>query len=291
MRTFFNLQQDPSDNSLGELIVSFRESGSSSNQMGHAVPSALGLEKRQERDPRLYSIRWANTQKQKKSARALIEKMYSRRNYKSVGLLEENSRLSTFLVYDGLDRLVGTVTVGLDSSEGLFAEEVYREEVNSIRKTRGKVCEFTGLAVLPDVRSKKVLGGLFHVAMIYASRIANHSGVIFEVTPMHGRIYEKMLGMNLVASGKICPRVNVESVLIHADFSFVEEQIQSVHLSAKQSGVEMFLSQSLYQHFFCSPEVSGILKRFDELLKKESTPSPSAFAPLSSSLLASGSLA
>lgn len=196
--------------------------------------------------------------------------MYSRRNYKSENLLQESSRLKTFVVHDGWDHLVGTVTVGLESDEGLFAEEVYRDEVASIRAKRGKLCEFTGLAVLPEIRSQKVLGGLFHVAMLYASKIFNHTGVVFEVTPRHGRFYEKTLGMKQVASGRICPRVNTPSVLIYSDFSYVDEQVEKVHRQFSEGReCSLFQDRSVYKYFFSDAEAAGIVSRFDELLKKE----------------------
>lgn len=231
-----------------------------------------------------YTIRLANTQKQKKAAKDLIGKMYSWRNYRSDNILQESSRLTTFVSYDGYGRLVGTVTVGLDSLEGLFAEEVYREEVISLRLSRGKICEFTCLAVLPEVRSKKVLGGLFHVAMLYASRMFNHSGVVFEVSPRHGQFYEKMLGMNRIASGRICKRVNTPSVLIHSDFSYVDEQVEKIHgAPVEEDESSSDKNRSLYRHFFNSFEEAAIVRRFDELLKKEesSFESDTSFSVLS----------
>lgn len=269
-----------------DLVVGFDEPDSACRTTWRrSFVSARELERSVGGDSQnLYTIRLANSQKQKKSAKELIGKMYSHRNYKSDNLLPESSRLTTFVACDGSGRLIGTVTVGLDSPEGLFADDVYRDEVTSLRLKRGKVCEFTCLAVLPEIRSKRVLGGLFHVAMLYASRVFGHSGVVFEVTPRHGRFYEKMLGMNRIASGRICKRVNTTSVLIYSDFSHIDEQVEKVHRkSVGEDGSRFNRDRSLYQHFFNGFEEAAILRRFAELLKKEesSLQSVSSFSSLS----------
>lgn len=229
-----------------------------------------------------YTISRANTHKQKKAARELIGKMYSQRNYNSENVLQENSRLTTFVAYTGSGKLAGTVTVGLDSGNGLFAEESYQEEVASLRQAAGKVCEFTCLAVAPDIRSRKVLAGLFHVAMLYASRLFDHSGVIFEVTPQHGQFYEKMLGMKNIASGRICKRVSTPSVLIHSGFSYIEEQISKAHGPLQHNqGFHPVQEPSLYRHFFDKEKEASIVRRLDGLLEKRNPcPPPSIASPL-----------
>ena len=144
---------------------------------------------------------------------------------------------------------------------------------------KGKICEFTCLAVLPDVKSRKILGGLFHVAMIYASRMFNHNGVVFEVTPRHGQFYENMLGMNRIASGRICKRVNTPSVLIYSDFSYVEKQVEKSHQESFGNADSLSpKDRSLYRHFFNRFEEASIVRRFDEIMKKEET----GFEPASS---------
>lgn len=265
---FFGFRPEMSEN----FVVSFHEShrhGDLEQKMSSDGIGRVGTEG-ERRHKGSYTICLANTQNQKKAARDLIGKMYSWRKFRSDNVLQESSRLTTFVAHDGYGRLVGTVTVGLDSHEGLFAEEAYRDEITSLRLTRGKVCEFTCLAVLPEVKSRKVLGGLFHVAMLYASRMFNHSGVVFEVIPRHAQFYEKMLGMNRIASGRICKRANVTAVLIHSDFSYVDDQIARIHGEpVEEDESPLGQDRSLYRYFFNSFEEAGIVRRFDEILKKE----------------------
>jgi len=273
-----------------DFVVSFHESlrhGDRDRALSSDGIGVIGTD-RERNQKASYTIRLANTQKQKKVAKELIGRMYSWRKYQSDNILQDNPRLTTFIAFDGYGCPVGTVTVGLDSPEGLFAEEVYGDEVNALRLARGKICEFTCLAVLPEVRSRTLLGRLFHMAMIYASRMFNQNAVVFEVTPRHGQFYEKMLGMNRIASGRICKRVNTPSVLIHSDFSYVAEQVEKSH--KKPVGASDLLSakdRSLYRHFFNSCEEVDIVRRLDELLKREKNrlPSLSDFPVLSSPVL------
>jgi hypothetical protein len=288
MMNFFSAAQDIFSGFRPEMsenfVVSFHESNRHGDSERKISSGGIGTERGRGLKTS-YTICLANTQNQKKAARDLIGKMYSWRNFRSDNVLQESSRLTTFVAYDGYGRLVGTVTVGLDSHEGLFAEEAYRDELTSLRLTRGKVCEFTCLAVLPEVKSRKVLGGLFHVAMLYASRMFNHSGVVFEVIPRHAQFYEKMLGMNRIASGRICKRANVAAVLIHSDFSYVDEQIERIHGEpVEEDEFPLDKERSLYRYFFNSFEESGIVRRFDELLKKEESsiePATSFFSSVS----------
>ena len=283
---FFGVFPEPSE----DFVVSFHESHRHGDREQELSFDGIGRVKTEEerRHKTSYTICLANTQKQKKAAKELIGKMYSWRNYPSDNILQENPRLTTFIAYDEEGRLSGTITVGLDAPEGLFADEVYQEELESLRTPGRRVCEFIGLAIAPEIRSQKVLGALFHVAMIYASKMFNHTDVVFEVSPRHGRFYEKMLGMKRVASGRICPRVNTASVLFTSEFAYGESQIKKVHReSPEESDTLSSRDRSLYRHFFNGFEEAGIVRRFDELLKKEKSDvqNTSAFPSLSPSPL------
>ena len=291
---FFGAAQDILSEFLPEanedFVVSFHESPLHADHEQALSSDGIGRVRieGERRHKASYTIRLANTQKQKRAAKELIGKMYSWRNYQSDNILQDNPRLTTFVAYDEEGRLSGTITVGLNAPEGLFADEVYQEELESLRTPGRLVCEFIGLAIAPEIRSQKVLGGLFHVAMIYASKIFNHTDVVFEVSPRHGRFYEKMLGMKRVASGRICTRVNTASVLFTSEFSYGESQIEKVHGESLEDAKTLSSrDRSLYRYFFNGFEEAGIIRRFDELLKKEKSDvqKVSSFSSLSPSPL------
>src|SRR5207248_5108165 len=106
------------------------------------------------------------------------------------------------------DDVMGTITVGLDSSAGLFVDELFRDEVDALRRDGRTVCEFTKLAMDSVVRSRRVLASLFHVAYIYARRLNLFHDLLIEVNPRHVRYYERMLGFAVKSAERLNPRVN-----------------------------------------------------------------------------------
>mgnify|MGYP003693665941 CR=1 FL=1 len=58
-----------------------------------------------------------------------------------------NPNVWTFAAYDE-GRLAGTVSLRLDSPEGVAADALYRAEIDAIRRDQHRVCEFTRLAVV-----------------------------------------------------------------------------------------------------------------------------------------------
>jgi hypothetical protein len=77
---------------------------------------------------------------------------------------------STFAAYDD-GRLAGTLSLRFDSSEGLAADEIFGEEMDALRSTGHRICEFIRLAVDASGASKPVLAGLFHTAYLYAKQL------------------------------------------------------------------------------------------------------------------------
>ena len=93
----------------------------------------------------------------RREAGSLVRKRYASRGYLTSTTLV-NSNVCTFSrVRRG--RLAGTVSLRLDSTEGVAADELYRAEIDAIRGDGHRVCEFTRLAVDTSRRSQPVLAG------------------------------------------------------------------------------------------------------------------------------------
>jgi hypothetical protein len=93
--------------------------------------------------------------------------MYAWRGYKhaertSIQLANE----ATLQTCQG-EQVFGTLAVRYDSDAGLFADDVYRSELEAYRLGGARVAELTRLAVDPELGSKEVLGALFHAAYIF----------------------------------------------------------------------------------------------------------------------------
>lgn len=205
-----------------------------------------------------FRIRLADTHGQRSSANMLIDKMYSWRGYTPSPPIREIPNRITLVAHKN-DHIIGTITLGFDSSIGLLVDELYKEEINPIRKQRRKLCEFTKLAVDGGVRSKRVLASLFHIAYIYAYNLHNSTDLFIEVNPRHAKFYEKMLGFKQYGPEKHNHRVNAPAVLLWLDLDYAHQQIQKFggRLNLTRS------EKSLYPYFFSPAEEEGISHRLE----------------------------
>lgn len=203
-----------------------------------------------------FGIRLADTEEGRNSASMLINKMYSWRGYTATQKIQESPNKLTLTATED-QRVIGTVSLGIDSPAGLLVDELFREEVDAIRNKGGKVCEFTKLAFDPGVRSKMVLASVFHVAYIYVRHIHKCTDLFIEVNPRHRRYYEGMLGFKRQGALKTSPRVNAPAVLLWIDLGYAEEQIRKFGGTNSNPGSE----KSFYPYFFSSREEEGIINR------------------------------
>lgn len=156
-----------------------------------------------------YSIHLVSSLKQCIKASTLIKRMYASRGYQtestSVFLYTPNQ--FTFLALIG-DIIAGTVTLRIDSEEGLLADELYSQEINNFRARGKKVCELSKFALDPQYSSKEIIASLFQAAYIYARDIGKATDFFCEVNPRHTAPQKRMFGFRQIGEKKTCPRVN-----------------------------------------------------------------------------------
>jgi hypothetical protein len=207
-----------------------------------------------------FRIRLADTENGRNSASMLINKMYAWRGYGSAHQVKASPSRITLTASDK-EKVIGTVTLGIDSEEGLLADEIFKPEIDMRRNAGGKVCELTKLAFDPDIRSKFALASLFHIVFIYGRRMHNCTDVFIEVNPRHRRFYETMLGFKRQCEIRTNPRVNAPAVLLWVDIGYVEEQIRKYGGTSDNPDT----TRSLYPYFFSPREEAGIHGRLVSL--------------------------
>lgn len=207
-----------------------------------------------------FRIRLADTESGRNSASMLINKMYAWRGYGSAHQVKASPSRITLTASDK-EKVIGTVTLGIDSEEGLLADEIFKPEIDARRQAGGKVCELTKLAFDPDIRSKFALASLFHIVFIYGRRMHNCTDVFIEVNPRHRRFYETMLGFKRQCEIRTNPRVNAPAVLLWVDIAYVEEQIRKYGGTSDNPDT----TRSLYPYFFSPREEAGIHGRLVSL--------------------------
>jgi hypothetical protein len=124
--------------------------------------------------------------------------------------------------------VVGTMTVGIDSPNGLLVDEANREHVDPLRAQGLRLGEVVRFALDRDADSRRVLAALFNAA--HGIMEANDLHYVFiEVNPRHVAFYRRAFCFKIVGKEKCCPRVGAPSVLLRmrvAEFSSKIGQIE-----------------------------------------------------------------
>jgi hypothetical protein len=206
--------------------------------------------------PGAFRIRVARSRDSREQAGSLVKRRYSSRGYQLSSGKAPDPCLFTFVAYNSGD-LVGTVSLRLDSSKGLTADELYKEEIDALRGPQSRLCEFTRLAIDVNAGSKSVLAGLFHTAYLFAYRVRAYESAVIEVNPRHVVFYERALGFRVIGSERLSPRVNAPAVLLCVQFQTVAEGVAKYAGRPDLAGS----THSLFPYGFPPKDEEGILGR------------------------------
>lgn len=200
-----------------------------------------------------FKIRLANTEGRRSTASYLIERRYAWRGYQVSPVAANAPNMITLAAFDK-DQPIATLTVGIDSDSGLVVEKLYPAEVQALRASGVRLCEFTKLAVDNMVRSKSVLAAIFHIAYIHARHLHQASDLLIEVNPRHVKFYQLMLGFDVIGAERNDPRVNAPALLLRLELSYAESEI------ARWGGHRELAGETrlLYPLFFSPAEAKGI---------------------------------
>lgn len=206
-----------------------------------------------------FKIRLAHDASRTVAARVLMERRYEQKGYASVGDWGNKPpcpETVTLATYKG-EELMGTLTLGFDTGYGLLVDELYRAEVDQLRQSGRRVCEFTKLAIDSKRTSKRMLAGLFHMAFLYAERIWGYTDIVIEVNPTHVAFYQRMLGFRILGGERVCPRVNAPAVLLRGDTAWGREMVRKFGGHPELAKDE----RSLFPYFLSQEEEDRILER------------------------------
>lgn len=210
-----------------------------------------------------FGIRIASNPDQRQRARILVERMYGWRGYTLSKELDLRNCIIHNVVEEG--EVIGTATLCLDSTSGLFADEVFHDYMTEIRNDDTSLCEICRLAFKISNASKTTLGALFHVMFIYAYRLNNRTHAVIQVNPRHKTFYEKMLGFTTLSEMRVNKHTNAPAYLLCLDLKAMADGIRQWGGTASQNG----RTESLYPYFFTPIVEDGILRRLATSASKE----------------------
>lgn len=206
-----------------------------------------------------FHVRVADTHGTQNQVGALIRRMYSWRGYRLDTSAPRHSPSRTTLQACANKDTLGTLTLNVDSENGLLADGLYRREIDSLRMRGAAVCELTGLAVSASFSSNELLASLFHLLHIIGHRLHRVTDAVIEINPRHSAYYQRLLGFRKIGERKVCGRVNAPAVLLHVETDFIEEQI------ARYAGLPKKAGHSLYPYFFSRLEAEHLGQRILEM--------------------------
>lgn len=185
----------------------------------------------------------------------LLTRMYARKGYSMQATLSHDFELSSLVVQiDG--RAMGTLSVRLDDGH-LAAQEQFPEFIHELRGRGARICEIGKLAIDPDIRSKHVLGAIFHIAWLVAFRARRATDVVIEVNPRHAAFYQRMLRFERIGSQRMCARVGAPAVLLHISAERGQDMIRQFGGRQRLAATE----RSFYPYFFHPDDEDGLLRR------------------------------
>lgn len=202
-----------------------------------------------------FKIRLANAGGIRQEASMLVQERYLERGYGKQELGEDPNRVTVVAYESGAP--VGTLSIGFDSPAGLLCDDLYRNEIDALRMSGAKVCEFIKFATSTSSSATKTMAALFHVVFLYAYRIHGCDKVVIEVNPHHVKFYRRALGFKPLGPERINRRVNAPAVLLQMRLDYIAAQIEKFGGRSDLRKEE----KSLYPYFFSPEEERGILRR------------------------------
>lgn len=218
------------------------------------VSQEAGLPEAQRVERETFKIRLASDDERVNSASLLVQKMYATRGYPANPLKRGAMRFG-LMAYQN-EKVVGTVTLNLDSEEGLLGDQLYKEEIDAMRREGKKICELTKLAIDRSAQSKYVFAGLLHIAYIYSGMIYKYTDLVLEVVPRHVDYYVRMLGCEPFGPEQLNPRVNAPVRMLRLNGDYVADMIRRYGGQGKKAD-----TRTLYAYFFSQEEAEGIMGR------------------------------
>jgi hypothetical protein len=210
-----------------------------------------GVTKGSEKD---ITIRLAKHDAERVSANMLINRKYAARGYGNCHKVPTFGNSVTFTASSS-GKLIGTLSLSVDSREGLAADQTFSEELNEFRARGARICELTKFAFETSRPSLDLLASLFHIIFIYGTHNYNCTDLFIEVNPRHHRFYAAMLGFQQVGRLKTNNAVGAPSHLMWLKVADIRRHIDE-HMTSRPAA-----SHSLYPFFFSPREEVGIQMR------------------------------
>ena len=124
----------------------------------------------------------------------------------------------------------GTLTVRPGGVYGLFAEQSYGSEIDTLRSQGRRVGELVRLAIEEGADWRQALEALVRSAYVITRFMYALTDVVIEVNPRHVRFYQRIFGFAIGGAERLCSRVGAPSVLLLLDLEQFGKRLQTLKL-------------------------------------------------------------
>jgi len=153
-----------------------------------------------------------------------------------------NKTTMVVMAKNKLQEVVGTLTIVVDDNRGLPCDELFSNELTTMRQNGAKLAEVVRLAISSEFQnSKEILVGMFNLVCNYIKNITCGSDLLIEVNPRHVKYYQRLLLFKIMSDVRECHRVEgAPAVLLCLNKADV--------LAYRKSGQEKEYLKSLHPH-------------------------------------------
>jgi hypothetical protein len=173
---------------------------------------------------------------------------------------QKDPQLYTFLAHDN-GQFVGSLSVRLDSSRGLAADDLYRDETAVLRDHGCRVCEFLNLSLDMNSAPKRAAACLFHAAYLFTGAVWTCDYGVIEVPSRHADFFRFSLGFEPIGEERLNPRVSTQEALLCVHLKTVLVKMARLGGRPDLAAEE----PTLFPYGFSSEESAGVVRRLAAL--------------------------
>jgi hypothetical protein len=161
-------------------------------------------------------------------------------------------------------KLAGSMSVRLDSSRGLAADELYRDELDALRGGGQRLAELVQVSVDMNSVPRRVLAGLFHTAYLFAGTVHAADYCLLVAAARHADFFYASLGFDYVGDERLNRRAGVPMAMLAAHLPTVLEALARI---GGRPGVATG-DPTLFPSGFSPEEAAGVVQRLRSLGSK-----------------------